>query len=312
LRPYNPVATRNPYTSIILVKNRDGRKGYSYSFTATVDKRFRNGFEFNLNYTYGNSVVNNEATSSINSSNWNNMEAVNGRNYLPLSTSDFDIGHRINSFISKKFTYANKLLATTVTLVYTGQSGSPFSYTMTGSMAGDGVLFNDLMYIPTKEQLPSMVFLNIANTGGSGVAFTPDQQRQLFDQYIESDKYLRKRRGTHATRNGARLPFTHVIDLSIKQDFNIKLGKNTYQVQLIYDISNFTNMLNHKWGRQYFASFDQAQVLQFAGYATGTVTPQFRFAPVTGPGGKPYSVSDGITPFNSSRWTSQLGVRLNF
>lgn len=309
-RPYLPLSDigRSPYTSIILVKNSEGRKGYSYSATFTVDKAFRRGFAFNANYTYGNSIVNNEATSSINSSNWNNMEAVNGRNALTLSRSDFDLGHRINAYVSKKFSYA-KHFGTTITLVYTGQSGSPFSYTMTQNINGDNVTFNDLMFVPTRAQVDQMVFVN--NTS-NGVTYTPTQQREFLNNYIDSDKYLRKRRGQFAERNGARLPFTHVIDLAIKQDFNLKLGAKTYQLQLTYEVANFTNMLNSEWGRQYFVSFDQLNPLQFAGFTTGTRTPTYRFSPQTGPGGKPITVSDGITPFNSSRWTSQLGVRVNF
>lgn len=310
LRPYNPLNTRNPYTSIILVKNTEGKKGFSYNFTFGVEKSFKQGMEFSANYTYGSSVVRNEATSSINSSNWNNMESFNGRNRLNLTRSDFDLGHRITSYISKKFNYANEKMATTVTLFYTGQSGSPFSYTMTSSMEGDGVNFNDLMYVPTKEELSQMRFLN--NTIGQ-TTYTADQQRALFDAYIESDKYLSKTRGSHAERNGARLPFTHVLDLDIKQDFNFKIGKERYQFQIVYTVANFTNLLNKNWGRQYFVSFDQVNILQFAGYASGTTTPQYRFSPVSGPAnGKPFTISDGITPFNSSRWTSQLTFRFNF
>jgi hypothetical protein len=87
------------------------------------------------------------------------------------------------------------------------------------------------------------------------------------------------------------------------------IGKKTYTFQITYDVFNFTNMLNKDWGRQYFASFDQVSVLQFAGFAAGTRTPQYRFTPQLG---TPYTVSDGINPFNSSRWTSQLGLRFNF
>lgn len=133
-------AIKNPYGSIILVKNTIGQKGYSYNFTVAIDKQTRKGFQFSTFYTYGNSVVHNEATSSINTSNWTNMEAVSTRNNLPLSTSDFDMGHRIYALVSKKFTYVNNHMATTISLAYNGQSGSPFSYTLSGAaFIGDGV-----------------------------------------------------------------------------------------------------------------------------------------------------------------------------
>lgn len=307
LRPYLAVSQRNPYTSIILVTNNEDRKGYAYNFTAGVDKAIRQGWALNANYTYGSSVVKNEATSSINSSNWNNMEAVNGRNYLRLSNSDFDLGHRIYTYVSKTFNYLNNKLSTTLTLDYTGQSGAPYSFTMTGNINGDGVNFNDLMYIPTADELQQMAFLS--NTTG-GVTYTPEQQKALFEEFIQNDDYLSENRGRHAERNGARLPFVHLITMKAQQDFNVKFGANTYKLQVIYDMFNVGNFLNKDWGRQYFANFDQVQILQFAGYSSGTTVPQYRFTPLTS--GRAYSVSDGVNTFNSSRWSSQLTFRITF
>lgn len=85
---------------------------------------------FNVNYSYGFSQVINEGTSSQNNSQWRYMETVNGRNFTGLSRSDFDPGHRISAYLAKKFTYLNGILGTTVSLVYNGQSGSPYSYVL--------------------------------------------------------------------------------------------------------------------------------------------------------------------------------------
>ncbi|HEX6914280.1 MAG TPA: carboxypeptidase regulatory-like domain-containing protein, partial [Chitinophagaceae bacterium] len=133
---------------IYLLSNNKDRKGFAYNFTFTVDKAFRNGFAFNANYSYGTSIVLNEGTSSQNSSQWRFMETVNGRNYITLSQSDFDLGHRINAYVSKKFNYGKGRFATTVSLVYNGQSGSPFSYVYSASPVGDRSRFetNDLIY----------------------------------------------------------------------------------------------------------------------------------------------------------------------
>lgn len=298
----------SPYTGIYLLSNYDGKKGFSYHFTTTIDKAWNNNWAFNANYSYGNSKVINEGTSSQNNSQWQYMETVNGRNNLGLSTSDFDQAHRINAYVAKKFEYVNKRIATTVSLVYNAQSGSPFSYVLNRGLIRDQDNFetNDLIFIPTTDQLQQMVFLS--NTTG-GVTYTPQQQRDFFNQYIENDKYLSKHRGQYAERNGARLPFTHVLDLKLQQDFNLKLGAKTYQLQVSYDIFNFTNFLNSDWGKTYFSSNDQSIILDFTGYVSTTnLTPQYRFLPPAS--GKPYVISDGV--FNSSRWTSQLGVRLSF
>lgn len=123
-------------------------------------------------------------------------------------------------------------------------------------------------------------------------------------------KYLKKRRGQFAERNGARLPFAHTINMTLEQKFRIKLSGKRVELAIRYDVFNFTNMLNRNWGRNWFANFDQFSLYQFASFASATnLTPQYRFTPVAG---NPYTVSISNEPRSSARWVSQLGVRLNF
>lgn len=300
----------NPYPgNIFLLSNNEGRRGYSYSMTFTIDKAFRNGFAFNANYTYGNSVSLNEGTSSQNNSQWRYMETVNGRNNMQLSTSDFDLGHRINAFISKEFQYANKAMSTVVSLVYNGQSGNPFSYVYRNSPVRDYATneSNDLIYIPTAGDLTSMTFL--ANTV-NGVTYTPQQQKDLLNAFIESDKYLSKNRGKFAERNGARLPFANIVDLKLEQKFNVKWNGRKHTVSLTYDVYNFTNMLNKTWGRTWFLANDNFALINFDSYVSATnLTPQYKFTPFNG---KPWGVSTTLNPGYTARWISQLGLRLTF
>jgi hypothetical protein len=173
----------------------------------------------------------------------------------------------------------------------------------------DNSEFNDLIFVPTQAQLANIIFLpNTIGSGSNAVTYTPEQQRAAYNEYIENDNYLSTRRGQYAERNGARLPFTNVFDLKLQQDFNVKLGAKTYQLQLSYDVFNLGNMFKRSWGRQYFADFDQITILSFDSYASATdLTPRYKFTPSPM---RRYNVSDGV--FNSSRWTSQLGIRLNF
>ena len=303
-RPYGITnAIRNPYGNIILVQNTSGQKGFSYNLNVGIEKATRKGFTFNASYTYGNSQVHNEATSSINTSNWLNMEAVSSRNALPLSTSDFDMGHRIFALASKKFTYAKGNFATTITFVYNGQSGSPFSYVMNGAaFIGDGGTLNDLMYIPaSRAEMDQMSFV----TNG---LLTPMQQKDQFEEFIESDRYLRKHRGKFAGRNGARAPFTNIVDANIQQDFSIKSGVVRHTLSVRFDIFNLTNLMDNSAGRQYFFNFDQAAVLNVSNF-TGN-TPNYRFNKP--PDNKVGVISDGTSAFNSSRWNGQLTLRYSF
>jgi hypothetical protein len=300
----------NPYPgNIFLLSNNEGRKGYSYNLTATIDKAFRNGFAFNANYSYGHSVVLNEGTSSQNNSQWANMEVVDGRNFITLTQSDFDLGHRINAYISKEFEYANKNLATSITFTYNGQSGNPFSYVYRNSPVADNssTSSNDLAYIPTEADLSGMTFL--ANTV-NGVTYSAVQQKQMLNDYIMGDKYLRKHRGQFAERNGARQPFTHIINMTLEQKIRVKMSNRRIEFTVRYDVFNFTNLLNKDWGRQWFLSFDQFQLYQFSGYVSATnLTPQYRYSPING---TPYGISTSTEPRLSARWISQLTFRVAF
>jgi hypothetical protein len=310
-RPWSPVASvRNPYSNIILLKNSIGQKGFAYNFTVTVDKQqTKKGFGFNVAYSYGNSQVHNEATSSINTSNWTNMEAVSTRNSLPLSTSDFDLGHRVFALVSKKFTYAKEHVSTTIAFSYNGQSGNPYSYTMSNrSFIGDGVTNNDLMYIPaSRSEMDQMTFVTRLSGAAAAVpgANAADivAQKDQFETFILSDKYLRKHRGQFSERNGARAPFTNIVDMSITQEFSMKVGKVRHAISARFDMFNFTNFLDKNAGRQYFFNFDQAQVLSFEGFS-GT-TPTYKFF-------KPANNKVGAISDPASRWNGQVTIRYSF
>jgi hypothetical protein len=312
------VGTSNPYDNAILVSNAKGRKGFSYNYSVSIDKRYSKGFQFNMSYNYGQSVVLHEPTSSVNFSQWRFVETVNGRNYITRSQSDFSPAHRVIGLLSKKFDYLNKAMATTVSLLFTGQSGSPISYVYgqvssanPGPVRDDASGGNDLIYIPTAQELQGMLFTT--NTV-QGVAYNQQQQRDAFENYIQNNKYMKNHRGQYAERNGDRLPFTKLLDVKFLQDFNIRVAKRTLQFQISYDIFNFSNMLNRNWGRTYFVSNDNQQVLRFAGYvnATSNLTPQYQFNPLFTQPGSDNNISTSSAPSYSARWTSQLGLRLNF
>lgn len=300
----------NPYDNAILLSNNQGKTGYSYSFTLSASKRTNTGFSFDVNYTFGNAVAVNDGTSSVNFSQWRFMETVNGRNFITRSNSDFSAGHRIFTYLSKKFEYAKKTLATTITLAYTGQSGSPISFTYAGSPVRDvnAGETNDLLFIPTQAQLAAMSF---ATNTVAGVTYSAQQQKDALEAFIQSNPYLRNNRGKFAERNGSRTPFTNIVDLKIAQDFNIKVGAKRYQFQLTYDVFNFGNMINRTWGRNYFQANDNFSLVTFGGYVSATdLTPTgFRFNPTIK---TPWSVSTTTNAAYAARWISQIGLRFNF
>jgi hypothetical protein len=239
------------------------------------------------------------------------MESVQGRNNLSLSESDFSPGHRIFLSLSLRNRGNRKQRGTSLYIQYSGQSGWPFSYVYGGSsmVRDDGNAGGyELIYVPDKPTLEQTIFVPLIV---NGVLFTPAQQAELLENYFSTNRYLRKRRGLFAERNGSRTPFTHTVNLKVLQNLVITSGKKRYVLQLSCELINLANLICRDWGRKYLLPFDQLQIIDFAGYAGNTLVPQFRMNPVV--------LQDQLMPLSqslnasySAAWACQLGVRIGF
>jgi hypothetical protein len=290
-RPYwDGTEIDDRYTRIILGDNTN--EGYGYSVTAMLQKAFDSGFTGSLGYTYGDAFAINDGTSSQNSSQWRYMENVNGRNNLDLTRSDFSLGSRIVAFMSKRFEYGNNF-ATTIAVYYNGQSGRPFSYIYFDNLQEDDSAWSDLLYVPASQD--EIVLVND----------DPDQAWADLDAYISENEYLSERRGDYAERNGFRGPFEHIWDVKFLQDISFMAGGKENTLQFSVDFLNFANLINPRWGNDFFYANDQVtNILSYEGLADDGTTPTFEFRD---PEGDEFSMSD----FNS-RWRIQLGVRYLF
>ncbi len=311
-RPVYDGAITRDYDRVLLATNTN--EGYSYNITAQIQKPFsgrKMDFSANVAYTYGRSTSVLDGTSSQNSSNWRNTY-VTDRNNLELSRSNFDPGHRINAFISGKATYGG-FAATTLSLFYNGQSGRPFSYVYAGGIQGNdrsGRDYNNLIFIPENQ---SQINLIDATDRSGNITATAAEQWAALDAFIENDDYLSKNRGGYSERNGPRLPFESILDLKLVQDFFITTGTGSRnQLQVTFDIFNFSNFLNKDWGRRRSMPFGSYAAIDFEGFVdedNGDFTPQFTFDD----GGSAKEVSQiRDTGFYSSRWQMQIGVRYIF
>ena len=292
----------NSYLGVFLGSNTSEGKAYNYSFTLT--KNFKSDFiDANISgtYSYGKSTVVMDATSSQNSSQWNNTETVNGANYLTLSRSDFDPGRRIVSNGNATLKWS-KFTKTRIGFFYEGAQGTPISYVYNdfGALLQDTFSNSALIYVPASRSEINLV----STTGG----LTADQQYEALSAFIESNDYLRGRKGSYVERNGDRLKTTHVIDLKFAQEFTFNVGKKKHTLEFTADCFNFTNLLNKNWGKRYFAQNDQVQLLTQVGFLPGTQTPTFSYNPIVGD--RINQVDD--VGLNSSRWQIQTGLRYTF
>lgn len=295
------------YGRIILASNTS--EGYSTNASFTLRKPFQNGFQGQISYAYGESKKIFDGTSSQNSSQWRNIQTVNGKNSdIPLSRSDFSLGSRISANVSYEIEYGGEFGGkSTIGLFYEGAQSRPYSFTYREGrdLLNDDSRDNALIFVPA----------NAGQINFSGDAAEQAQQWERLNFLIENDDYLRSRRGEYAERNGSRGPWNHVVDLKFLQDIYFKSGDKKHTLQLSIDIFNFTNLLNEDWGVR---NFVRSNVQPLQTVSTSDDTPVFSFVDSVltyDADGNPTGLNtEEVDDFGlqSSRWQAQVGLRYIF
>jgi hypothetical protein len=228
----------------------------------------------NFGYTHGIAKDMNSTTSSQAVSQMRYNPVKGDPNNPELVTSLYEIKNRFFASVSLTHDFFTNA-PTTISLFYNGQSGAPFSFTVNGDLNNDGFDQNDLFYIPTAAELSSGAYQLGAVTGG---AFVPSAAMySQLESYIQNNEYLNSHRGTIAERNGARNPWS--------------------------DILNVLNLMNSDWGYDE-SVFSTSNVVRMINRSVGG-KPVYSFsAPTTN---VPWAPSD-----INSRWAMQLGVRYTF
>jgi len=217
-----PSAAGTTALQVILTGNE--KRGHSGSFTVKLDKTFKKGFAATVAYTkfIANALYDGVGDQPFNT--WSLIPTVDGANNPNLSHSGFVVPDRVVGTLSYRKEYF-KHLATTISFVYQGSIDGRFSYVYGGDFNRDAVTGNDLIYIPKDARNPAEIQF-VASLPINGIVYTPAQQAQLFEDYINQDKYLRKHRGQYAERNGAQLPWRNQVGLKLLKEVFNKFGKN--------------------------------------------------------------------------------------
>lgn len=297
------------YSAVYLATNTS--EGYTYNLSASFAKKFDFGLAATLAYSYGDAYALSEGTSSQNSSQWRGQVNINGRNNPEYGRSDFAVGHRVLSSLTYAYNWTpDGNNRTSVSVFMNGQSGTPFSYVISGGGArnlnaemGSTGRNRSLAFIPADASQINLVDYTVGET-----TVTAAEQWQNLNALIEDDPYLRNNRGKYAEKNGAWSPFAAIFDVAIRHDFGITVGGQRHRFQVSLDIANFGNMLNNEWGTQYTVpgDFNNYFLYQFEGYEDDGTTPKFTFR----------QDEVGLDRFNiaglSSRWSMLFGVRYMF
>ena len=270
-------------TNAVKVFNKNGGKVGSATFQ--LQKPFARRFGISVAYTYSKSQDRMSFTSSQALSNFR-FAPVDGelenRNVRP---SAFDRPHKITITGTAVLPYGFG-----AGLTYIGQSGTPYTWVVSGDINGDGQSSNDLPFIP-------------ANPGQ--ISLSDPTQYAALSQFVQSQDCLRAAQGHLLQRGACRNPWQDYLDARLTWTSPSLKGQH-FEVQ--YDIFNVLNLLNPDWGHyNEVTGFETApaKFLTAVGYDAVNRRPVYKFA-------APGSVSNTTYSPTLSRWRMQFGARYLF
>ncbi|MCJ8211840.1 carboxypeptidase regulatory-like domain-containing protein [Mucilaginibacter sp. RS28] len=284
-------------------------KGYQWSATGQLQKTFSNGIFAKAAYTFGEAWNLTEAGSTA-SSSYNNNPTVMGNNFPTLAFSDNDVRNRLIITLGYRKEY--KIGATSFSVFYEGVNQGRFSYVYSGDMNGDGISNNDLIYIPRDKSEMYFASNTVTLSNGTTRTYTADEQKDLFDAYIQQDSYLSKHRGEYAKRNGVLQPWIKRADAAITQEFKINTKGVTHVLSFRFDMFNVGNFINKNWGVSNF--YQQNRILTVVTGASGVDAQGHQLFRYNGfNSGVPYTNTyiKG-TSLGSDTWRGQFTVRYSF
>jgi hypothetical protein len=212
--------------------------GYQLNISTQVQRFFNKGWYAMLGYNFLDAKDASSISAEISSDAYERNPAFGNVNEAIATPSLYGNRHRLVGAAYKKFTYNN--MATTVSVFMQYAQGGRYTYTYSGNINGDNSGINDLIYIPTDNDLTVMTF--------SGNTSQQAAQRTALRNFILQDKYLNKNRGKYAEKYAILSPWYSNWDLRILQDINFKTGKKMNTIQLSADILNAGNLISSKWG----------------------------------------------------------------
>jgi hypothetical protein len=250
-KPNSPSLKVAGRSTVLDVANQN--KDHFYNITGQLARRFADGWEASAAYTYSRGWDVQSFTSSTAYSQYRYGRVYAGNQMDQTATrSAFEQRHRIVAHGSYQFP-----TLTTVSLIYTGASGIPYTFVYNSDMNGDGLTANDPIYVPKDVNDPNEIQFASSFKGSDGVTYTAAEQAAKLDQFINSNDCLNSQRGQIMTRNSCTAPWTNTFNVSLRQSLRT-LGSQNVSVQL--DIFNFGNLLNNNWGR-YTSTYGQVNLL---------------------------------------------------
>ncbi|MEZ5461829.1 carboxypeptidase regulatory-like domain-containing protein [Dokdonella sp.] len=303
----NPVGANNPsgYTSnqrfganpefsgasTLLTNTSNGKAQY---LTLSLQKSYSDTWFGSASLTFGRATEVNPGTSSQAYSNFQNNATFNPNEDI-AERSNYDIEARFLTALTWQHRFFGDYV-TSISGVFNGYTGQPYSWTFNNDANGDGISGNDLFYVPLDQ---------------NDVLYTPGTTQAQIDTFfaaIDGNEDLSDHRGDVVKRNANSSPWINQLDMSFRQEIPGFFEGNKGEIR--FDIFNVGNLLNKNWGQIYSAPFNN----RTGGYRQSLAN----FAGVDPNTGK--YVYNLITPTDlplqdnqaESRWSVLVTVRYTF
>ena len=227
-------ALSNPAFTDGTINLANTSRGSADSLVLSLKKPFSTDWSGMVGFTLSRATEVNPGTSSVARSNYANNYVVNPNENV-ASPSNYSIPRRVIAALNWQHRFFGNY-TTSASVFYDGHNASPYSWTYGNDANGDG-LTNDLVFIPEKGQVEFR---------STGDAVKDARLQQQFFDYIHNSDYLRNHQGGIAGRNGDRSGWINQIDLSFSQEIPGLFKGNKGIIK--FDVYNFTNLLNKRWG----------------------------------------------------------------
>lgn len=228
---------RNAAFGDVLIAESSG-KGKGDALTLSLGGNLQRVLNWNVAYTYTKATEVSPLSSSTAISNWNGR-ATFDPNEDVATRSPYEVRDRVTSSLtySKAFIGSYK---TSFGMFYEGRRGKPYSWTFRNDMNGDGIAGNDLMYIPSAPGSGEVLFY-----GASAADRQANENR--FWEIVNANAELSGARGRVVSRHGSTSPWVNSVDVRLSQEVPGFTAKQKGVIS--FDILNFGNLLNKRWGR---------------------------------------------------------------
>jgi len=237
--PSGRALSNSGFANVLLATGTN--KGNGDAITLGVAQQPYPGVTWNLAYTKTRATEVSPLTSSVANSNWAARSIFNPNEDV-AADSAYLIRDRVSGTLNMEKALFGKLKST-FGVTYEGRRGKTYSWTYINDLNGDGQSGNDLMYIPRAF-------------GSGDVSFASVADEQRFWNVVNAYPELRNSAGKVVGRNSGTAPWVNNFDVRLTQE--IPGFASTHKAKIKFDIFNFGNLINRKWGRIDEVAFQSA------------------------------------------------------